>query len=222
MKFKLPRQILNPLFNPIIRAQEFEAVRPSKKFLQGMAKACEEIEKEGIPKRFVLKKVKGMGYGIFLDPKAKPIERGEVIAPYAGLVTFFPMNAADDSDYAFCLISDIKLSREEQKLCDPKRPFRPSRLYALDLDAVKVGNFTRFINHSDQPNVEAEMVAVPKNKFGLEPSLIEIVYVAKKKIRPGEQLLVCYEGEEQGYWNVRGVKPRPVTPRTFMLKTRTR
>jgi len=59
---------------------------------------------------------------------------------------------------------------------------------------------------------------IPKNRFGLEPMALEVIYFAKKKIWPGEQLLVSYEdGEEQTYWGVMGIKPYPLTPKTFQL-----
>jgi hypothetical protein len=88
----------------------------------------------------------------------------------------------------------------------------------LDLDAHKVGNFTRFINHSAKPNVEAHFLRIPKNSLGIAPSLFEIVYIASKTIRPGEQLLVCYEGDDNSYWGALRIKPFAMTPRTFLIK----
>lgn len=221
MKYNLPRAIIEPEMAKIIvreiRAQKMPVTRASAKQLKQIAEVCRIIEKEELPKHLVCKKIKGMGYGIFLHPKAKPILKGEVIAPYSGRVTFFPQNESDDSGYAFSPLLDIHLSKEEQKKFDPKRRYHPRRLYALDIDAIKEGNFTRFINHSEKPNVEADPMKIPPNRFGLEPSPLEVIYLAKKTIRPGEQLLISYEGEEKSYWNSMGIKPVPVTPRTYLL-----
>ena len=133
-----------------------------------------------------------------------------MIAPYSGTVNLAPQEYGDGSDYIFSLLSDLHLTKAEQKLFDPKNKFHPRRLYSLDLDADKRGNFTRYINHSSKPNVEARLWAV-----GSSPC--EIVYVAKKTIRPGEQLLVCYDGEDKSYWGPLKIKPVPITPQTFRL-----
>src|SRR5690606_41421034 len=87
------------------------------------------------------------------------------------------------------------------------------------LDARHKGNFTRFINHSENPNLAAYTISVPKNPFGIAPSPIEVVYFAKKKIRPGEQLLVSYEDGAKNYWNRSMGNPFPMTPQTFLLRT---
>jgi len=65
--------------------------------------------------------------------------------------------------------------------------------------------------------VEAWFVKIPSNSAGVSPAFFELVYVAKKTIRPGEQLLVCYEGEDKSYWGPLKIKPFPMTPKTFML-----
>ena len=74
-------------------------------------------------------------------------------------------------------------------------------LFSVDdktvIDATRWGNSARFINHSEKPNVNAELLRIPSNSYDLTPSLLEIVYVANKTIQPGEQLLVCYEDEEK-------------------------
>ena len=170
------------------------------------------------PKNLVCKKLPGgLGYGIFLHPKAQPILRGQIIAPYSGEVSFVPQNVPDDSLYAFEPLSKIHLTKEEQARFDGKRPFHPRRHYSMHVNALKKGNFTRFINHSDKPNVVADLYKVPSNPYGLSPSPIEVFYLAKKKIHPGEQLLVCYDGDSKSYWSALGIKPIPITPKTFQL-----
>ncbi len=155
------------------------------------------------------------------------IPRGTPIAPYSGKVRIRPQNLElpspeDDSDYVFTLLSDLQLTREEQQKWDPSRAYHPKRLYAVEVDALNTGNFTRFINHSEKPNVEAHFVKIPSNKKGLSPAPFELIYVAKKAIHPGEQLLICYEGEGKSYWGAMKIKPFPMTPTTFHLDSRGR
>ena len=162
-----------------------------------------------------------MGFGIFLHPKAKPLLKGEMIGPYSGELSLVPSNVPDESLYAFEPLSEIRLTKEEHALFGGKRKYHPKRYYSLNVDALHKGNFTRFINHSEQPNVIAELVKIPRNDYGITPSPIEVFYFAKKMIRPGEQLLVCYEGEDKSYWSTLGIKPVPVTPRTYRLCPKT-
>jgi hypothetical protein len=224
MRFKIPRAILSLELKKIIsqemKTQQFAATRASQKQLQEIAAVSQEIEKSGLPKHLVCKKLPdGLGQGIFLHPKAKPVEKGRVIAPYSGIVAFIPQHYGNGSDYTFSLLSNLLLTKEEQLFFDPERKYHPRRLYSLDLDAEKRGNFTRFINHSEAPNLAAYPLKISKNTYGLEPSPLDIVYIAIKKIRPGEQLLVCYEDSEKSYWGALNIKPTPMTPKTFQLNS---
>jgi hypothetical protein len=201
-----------------IERQRLIIPKVSSKNLQELSQIVKFIEQRGLPKEFLCKSLPHhLGRGIFLHPQAKPILKGQMIAPYAGDVVIYPEKEAEDSSYAFSPLSGIRLSREEQLFFSPKLPFRPNRLYSLDVDAEKKGNFTRFINHSAKPNVEAHLLRIPSNSYGLKPVSLEIFYIAKKTIRPGEQLLVCYEGEENSYWAALKIKPFPVTPQTFQI-----
>lgn len=215
MKYALKRQIISDeIINVVLRnwkSKDLDPYRLTKKNFTELAEVLEQIGQFGLPKYLVKKKLQGkIGHGIFLHPEAKPILKGQVIAPYAGEVTVVQQNAEDDADYAFDPVTDMRLTREEQKRFDPKSRFHPGRLYALKLDASKQGNFTRFINHSEKPNVVAYLVCSPSHPY-------EIIYFAKKNILPGEQLLVCYEDDEACYWGALGITPFPMTPRTFKL-----
>ncbi len=225
MRFKLQRQASTPELNKLIskelKRQEVLIPKASSKILKEIAEVCRTIEEKGLPDHLVCKKLpKSLGHGIFLHPKAKPIEKGSVIAPYSGKLSLESQNDPDDSDYAFAPLAEILLTKEEQALFDPSRRHHPRRLYVLNLDAQKIGNFTRFINHSDKPNIEAEFLQIPKNSYGLSPAPLEVIYMAKKRILPGEQLLISYEdGDEKSYWGVMGITPYPLTPKTFRLSS---
>jgi len=223
MKFRLTRQLIaNPNISGIIsremKKQKTSVFSASKKDLKEIAEVAGEITKRGLPKYLVRKKLPNdLGHGIFLHPKAKPILKGQVIAPYAGEVSILPQNMPDDSAYAFAAVNDFHLPKEEQALLRDKLPFHPRRLYFVNIDGLKKGNFTRFINHSETPNVIAHLVRIPSNSFGLSQSPMEIIYYAKKTIHPGEQLLVCYEDGEKSYWGALNIKPFPMTAKTFQL-----
>lgn len=57
------------------------------------------------------------------------------------------------------------------------------------IDAEKMGNFTRFFNHSPDPNLEIESIYFSP--------FTRMIFTAKRKIESGEQLLFDY-GDE--YW----------------------
>jgi len=224
-KYKLARPSINPELLGIIRRevkkQKIPVYRLAKQNLKEIADVCKAIEERGCPEYLVCKKLgRGLGRGIFLHPKAKPILKGQVIASYAGEITVVAQNEPDDDgDYAFAPLEDFRLNKSEQLFWDKKFSFHPRRLYALKLDAQKRGNFTRFINHSEKPNIYSEMLSIPSNRLGLAPAPIEIIYFAKKTIHPGEQLLISYEAGEKSYWKVMNIKPFPMTPRTFRLSS---
>jgi hypothetical protein len=222
MKYKLPRQVISPELRKIIaremRRQKMRVLRASKADLKEIAEILKAIEGSGLPKYLVCKKLpKDLGSGIFLHPDAEPILKGQVIAPYAGAVSLVPQNRPDEGTYAFTPVEDMHLTRKEQALFDPGASYHPGRLYAFKVDALKKGNFARFINHSEKPNVIAHLFSIPANPYGLTPASIEVVYVARKMIRPGEQLLVSYEEGEKSYWGALKVKPVPMTPQTYQL-----
>jgi hypothetical protein len=222
MKFKLARPVVSQelckIISREIRRQKVSLLRTNKNNLKEMAKVCGTIKKRGLSTNLVRKKLPGgLGYGIFLHPKARPILKGQVIGPYSGKAYLVPQNFTDEALYAFETLSDILLTKEEQSRFDRDHKYHPRRLYALYVDALKKGNFTRFINHSDCPNLISDLYRIPKNSYGVTPSPIEVLYLAKKTIQPGEQLLVCYDGDNHSYWGGTGIKPVPITPQTFRL-----
>ena len=223
MKYKLPRQLTTPQLNNLIstqlKKQNITLPTASKKTLQTLADILPRILQNGLPHSLILRKLPhSLGHGIFLHPQAKPIPRGTLIAPYAGTLSLEAQNDPEDSDYAFAPLADIRLAHPDHTLFDPKRRFHPRRLYILNLDAQHNGNFTRFINHSDTPNVTIRYERIPQNPYGLAPAPLEVLYFAKKTIHPGHQLLVSYEDpEDQTYWGVMGIKPYPLKPTTFKL-----
>lgn len=221
-KFNLPRQIfiqpLDQLLKRVYEVQDLDLASLPQKKLEQFSKVIQEIKQDGLPKNLVVKKLSDeLGYGVFLHPDAEPLTRGDVIGAYSGEVSIAPQNDPDNSAYTFAVLDGIHLLKNEHQQFDSKTKYHPSRKYALNLDAEKKGNFTRFINHSYKPNVEAEIYKVGKNNLGLDPMDVEVIYLAKKKILPGQQLLVCYEDEAESYWKPFGIKPFPMDPTTFTI-----
>ena len=222
MKFKMPCLAFDPDIHKIVskelREQKIEVLRASKANLKELAEVALAITTHGLPKHLVRKKLPhGMGYGIFLRPDAKPIVKDQIIAPYTGEISFVPHSHPGDSLYTFEPLCSVRLTKEEQARFNGNLRYHPRRFYSMCVDALKTGNFTRFINHSEKPNLVSHLFKIPSNSFGIAPSPIEIIYLAKKTIRPGEQLLISYEGEENSYWSALGIKPIPITPRTFKV-----
>ncbi len=193
--------------------RDLDLLALTKQNLIELNEVVKEIERRKLPKKYVRKKLQGkIGYGIFLHVNAEPILKGQVIGPYVGKVSLASQNRDDNGDYTFDLVNDLLLMKEEQKRFDPKNCYHPRRLYSLKLDALKKGNFTRYINHSDKPNIEAHLIFLG--------SMYQIIYMAKKTIWPSEQLLISYEDGEKGcYWGAMGIKPYPMTPKTFRLNS---
>ncbi len=223
MKYNLPRQVsrldLKPIIEREIKKQEIAVMTLTKKQQEELNTIVEVIEAKGLPEYLIRRKLPhNLGHGIFLHPGKDPLPRGRLIVPYSGEKEIVPAEY-EGGHYAFTPLEKIYLSREEQAFLDPTIAYKARRSYTLKVDALQRGNFARFVNHSSTPNIEARLCRVPKNSFGLRASPIEVIYFVSKRILPGQQLLVCYEGEENCYWNEEGIKPFPMTPSTFQLSS---
>ena len=222
-QFNLPRPQIPSNYHSILKREidrqeiEVEFLKPHQ--IQQLKEIVQAINLNGIPSKFVKKALgDGLGNGLFLHPKSEILEKGDVIGSYSGIVSFAPQNDDDeDGSYTFSPLADLYLTKEEQKIYDPKRKFHPRRKYFLKVDALNQGNFTRYINHSKKPNVQALLVSIPEQVEGLDYSVVEIIYVAKRRIMPKEQLLVSYEDGEESYWGAMGIKPFPMTEKTFQI-----
>lgn len=113
-----------------------------------------------------------VGCGIFA---AEDIKKGQMIGEYTGIVKRVNFSEKkEDFDYAW--------------------GFPPPTKFIID--SKDAGNFTRFINHSNRPNVD--MVYVPINNRW------HLAYVANQDIKKGQQLLANYG---KPYWQGRGIRP---------------
>ncbi|MEI8365221.1 MAG: SET domain-containing protein [Parachlamydiaceae bacterium] len=109
-----------------------------------------------------------MGYGVFAE---EDIEAGTCIGEYTGVVRRLFRNHPDHNAYCF---------------------HYPTRLWSwkyFAIDALHEGNFTRFINHSDTPNLNPSCL--------IKDRILHLVFIANRRILKGSQLTFSY-GED--YW----------------------
>lgn len=124
-----------------------------------------------------------IGYGVFAQ---QPIAPGAVVGEYTGNILQHSQvygRSLDDTRYVMELgpfgvdiVSDIR--------------------YDLYIDAKSAGNFTRFINHSYQPNLTEKLV--------FAKGLWHILLVANASIATGTQLSIDYG---HLYWQARKITP---------------
>lgn len=118
--------------------------------------------------KYISKKV---GFGLFATSK---VIKGSFVGSYTGVVKVHdPYSSFNDYLYAYPTFSTS------------------SPLYSID--AEKHGNYTRFINHSFDPNLSKHFV--------YHAGLCHVIFVALREIDPSEQLFYDYG---KSYWHLRG------------------
>ena len=128
-------------------------------------------------------------YGAYADAF---IKRGDMVIEYTGIVEVDDPFDEDNLylwDYPTFFHKTIpgKKRRKKVKYC---------------VNAEKVGNYARFINHSHRKYQNVGIQIVPcDGKW-------HVIYVAKKDIEPGQQLLTYYG---MGYWRDRKIVPFTIT-----------
>lgn len=146
--------------------------------------------KEGYVAPLFIKWVNKMvEYGAFADAR---IQRGEMICEYTGIVE---EDTGDEDnlylwDYPTVMYATLanKKTRKKIKFC---------------IDAQKAGNVARFINHTTRLYQNVGVQIVPAQ------NLWHVIYIAKKDIKKGEQLLTHYGVD---YWRDRQIVPQPIKP----------
>lgn len=116
-----------------------------------------------------------VGHGLFAKVQISPFS---YIGEYTGLVRRRRFFGPRDNDYVFGYMIGPK-----------DTPWV--------IDAKEAGNYTRFINHSDDPNVSSRWVIT-------EDDIGHIIFFANRKISVGEQLTYDYGPY---YWKSR---PQPL------------
>lgn len=115
-----------------------------------------------------------LGYGAFAS---EDISRGKFVGEYAGVVRQLHRGHPDHNPYCF---------------------HYPTKFWSLKyftVDSMREGNLTRFINHSNHPNLQPLCL--------VDRRLLHQVFIANRTIKKGEQLTFDY-GED--YWIKRKAK----------------
>jgi SET domain-containing protein len=118
-----------------------------------------------VPK-VLIKKTQLKGLGVFAGQE---IKKGQFIGEYAGVVV------------------DDELAQGE--FVFQIRENTPSRVIVSTIDAGFFGNFTRFFNHSCEPNIQP----VPVRVDYIIPNL---AFFALRDIKPGEELTFSYREQD--------------------------
>ena len=132
---------------------------------------------------------KTVEYGAFAD---SDISRGDMICEYTGNLSI-DTGAVENLylwDYPTVMFEKVpgKKRRKKIKFC---------------IDAQDQGNIARFINHTTREYQNVGVQIVPAQ------GLWHIIYVAKKDIKKGQQLLTHYGME---YWRDRQIVPKAIKP----------
>lgn len=160
-----------------------------------------------------------LGFGAFIDPKGKKLNKGTILGIYSGEYKIYQTEHLKDIDlsYAFELTDIICLEEEEHLAHFGDLNTWCQGDYMIYCDAKEKGNWTRFLNHGGKSaNCTAQLVKYPpKGKMGADAEKWIVIIYVLETIRPGEQLLLDY-GES--YWEKYGVKPIEVTPSHYKLQ----
>lgn len=167
---------------------QFESLKISQKVLKRSAKAIQkkqfiqkarwlgmyyqkEIAEGYLPNISIRWLGEQWGFGVFAE---KEIPAGRFVGEYTGMVRKRKRLADKKNNYCF-----------EYTIGDWRR-----NPYVID--AEKQGNHTRFINHSDEPNLETFSV--------FSGEAMHIILITKNIIKSGDEL--CYDYGD-GFWKKR-------------------
>ena len=207
---------LEQFFDIIYRS---ELIFPSEEFRKEVAKNCpyllrsqwvaknvrgnynwEKLLANEIPPMVIKWIDNTVGYGVFAG---KDLDAGTLIGEYTGVVRRLYRSSKEVSgvkDYSK-LTYAVGLSQSptaqvifEQSLSDNSYCFHyPTRFWSwkyFAIDALNQGTITRFLNHSDNPNLDPIC-------FIDDDKILHLMFITNKPIREGTQITFNY-GED--YW----------------------
>ncbi len=187
-----------------------EAFQVSPTLYKKIERVNNQIKKHGLPPNLQLAYVHpNVQTGVFLKPDAKPIKSGTFIGIYTGRYELVPSDITTGTSYAYDVAQHLCLSPKQFAFATlQRRPYKKDEEYSIQTNALKTGNFTRYINHSSfAPNIEAVVSKLPSGR-------IEILLFALHAIMPGEQLLSNYGGQ---YWKALEVIPDDMEADTYLM-----
>lgn len=131
-----------------------------------------------------------VGYGAYA---AQDIKMGDMVIEYTGIVQ---EDTPFDEDNLY--LWDYPTVMYETK---PNKKRRTKIIFCVN--AEKAGNMARFINHSLRKYQNVGIEIIPRKGYW------HVVYIAKKDIKKGQQLLTYYG---LSYWRDRKIVPAVIHP----------
>lgn len=130
-----------------------------------------------------------VGYGVFADDDIEP----GMIGIYAGTIRLMH----EINHNCFCNGTFLPCANYVWGLVIIPNPENLTASNWSAIDGYSSGNFTRFINHNNNPNIKAMLVA--------HNNIWYMIYFTDKPIKKDEQLLIDYGPV---YWKVRNIEPQ--------------
>jgi len=138
--------------------------------VEGFKEHDEKYDLREPSKRFDLKKVQGFGLGLFAKEE---IEKGATIGEYTG-------ELINSTEFNWRNLLYVANNQVSYFYCTGT---------GMTIDANPMGNHTRYINHSCEPNCKVFCL------FMDETGLPKVIVTAKRTIKKGEQLFLDYNKE---------------------------
>ncbi|HAB99237.1 MAG TPA: hypothetical protein DCE71_05395 [Parachlamydiales bacterium] len=160
------------------RAPSSYDTKEEKKYIACIEAAVEDGS-DLYPQNYEIKKSKNpfAGNGLFAKEDGKGYKKNDVIDIYGGRLTF--VENVEDQEYAF--------------------EWPDTAFTAFALDGKTEGNALRFMNHASPKKANVSSVEF------FYKGMPYVIFIADKRISPGEEL--CYDyGPE--YWKKKGVEPK--------------
>ncbi len=163
----------------------------------GLKSLAAQVDENGLPGYIELRYNRQLGYGVFATMNLPAHER---LALYPGRYSLESQTATPPppySRYTFAIWADIWLPpqyfeglRDAGYLRTLNTEHDPQELFLFQIDAEEEGNWSRFVNHSNEPNAYVTLCRIADPISG--KLLIVPILVTKRHIGPGEQITIDY------------------------------
>lgn len=202
--------VLNAVFEQSLRLRKIDYID---------FRAFEISPEDGLPTQFACEQIPGlsvMNWGVFLKPSFAAIPENTLVHVYTGEIHVAEVGKIpENTDYNFDMLKpeDIEITREQKRALG----FSPDAKLEVYIDGSQNGNFLRFVNHAgkEAANLRAELVKVERTPAGTIAT--QVAFYTKKRIKPGDQLMLDYD---KNYWKSRGLDPVQIRPESHRLSAR--
>lgn len=210
----------DPEVEDLLQEWDPEAKDVSLKESEQLREIESAICEAGIPSNLKVCEISAdVGEGLFAR---SDIKKGDVIGLYTGILELVPKIDRTISSYVYNLTNDIdgrsfslcsgqmhgvtRVAVDEDGNVVPRSA--NGERFIIQVNAELMGNYTRRINHGQSNNVSPKLVK-------LEDGGIEVLLIAAKSIKAGDQLLLDYGAS---YWRALGIQPKEIESDTYRLE----